>query len=353
MSGAGAERILVYGAGAAGQFVGASFARLEHDVTLMARPRLVEALREAPLAIEGPASGRYTVKLKTIAHTRDLSTPPTFVILTVKSFDTAGALPDLAELVRAGAKVLTLQNGVGNEETLSGALGEAAVRAGAFTVSVSAPQPGVVTRHTGRGGFGLAPIQGAPLDAELALFSSTGLPVIVTASHRDLKWSKLLLNVLANAQAALLDLAPRDLFANPRAFAIERQAFREARAVMRADQIGLVDLPAYPVRLLVLAMALPAPVARRVLAKRVGGGRGDKMPSLWIDLRHGRGRSEVGWLNGAVARAGARAGVRTPVNAALTRLLEAAVVDASLAPRFARRPDLLAAEVAPGLAGGD
>lgn len=343
MSGVRDERLLVYGAGAVGQFVGASLARAGHDVTLLARPRVAAVVAGKPLVVAEPGGTCRAVPLAAVSNIADLAALPTLVLLTVKSFDTRDALDDLARLVAGGAQVLTLQNGVGNEEALIGAVGREAVRSGAFTVSVSAPRPGLVRAHTTRGGFGLAPIHGESIASELALLSSTGLPVTVARSHRVLKWSKLLLNLLANAQAALLDRPPGALFASAHSFAVEQAAFREARAVMRAAGIGTTDLPAYPVRLLVAAIALPAPLARRLLARRVGGGRGDKLPSLAADLRAGRGQSEVGWLNGAVAREGARVGVATPVNAALTRMLKAAAADVAEATRFAGQPRQLAA----------
>lgn len=339
------ERILVFGAGAVGQFVGAVLARAGHDVTLLARPPLASALATGPLVVRGSADGQYAVPLATVTALDQLPAPPTLVILTVKSYDTVGALTDLARLVGEGATVLTLQNGVGNEEALVAALGAGAVRSGAFTISVSVARPGEVLRHTARGGFGLAPIHGESLGRELAVLRSTGLPVTLARSHRALKWSKLLLNMLANAQCAILDLLPRAIFASPTTFAVERAAFHEARAVMRAVSAGVVDLPAYPVRLLVGAMGLPPPLARRILEKRVARGRGDKLPSLALDLRAGRGRSEVAWLNGAVAREGARVGIATPVNGALVGLLDEATLDTNGAAKFAGQPEVLAAAI--------
>jgi 2-dehydropantoate 2-reductase len=94
---------------------------------------------------------------------------------------------------------------------------------------------------------------------------------------------------------------------------------------MRAAGIGLTDLPAYPVRALALAMSLPAGLAQRLLARRMGGGRGAKMPSLWIDLHEAKGRSEVAWYNGAVVALGRARGVPTPVNDALHRTLTALI----------------------------
>ena len=57
------------------------------------------------------------------------------------------------------------------------------------------------------------------------------------------------------------------------------------------------------------------------MVRAVGGGRGGKMPSFHIDLHTGRGKSEVEWLNGAVARYGIKFGVPAPVNQRLTAIL--------------------------------
>lgn len=339
--------ILIYGAGAVGQFVGVTLALAGQDVTLLARPALRDALARHPLVLdrEGQRSATRAVHLPVVTTIAQVVRPPALVVLTVKGYDTAAALPDLRRLAGGGAAILTLQNGVGNEETLIEALGAAAVRSGAFTTSVSAPTPGRVVRHTVKGGFGFAPCDGAAIEPIIAPFRATGLPIVVARSHRVLKWSKLLLNMLGNAQSALLDLPPAALFADPRLFALERRAFLEARAAMRAAGIGLTDLPAYQVRALAAVMALPAPLARRILAARVGGGRGAKMPSLWIDLEAGRGRSELPWYNGAVVALGQRHGVATPVNAALTRLLGAAIADPDSPVAYRGKPERLLAEI--------
>lgn len=345
--GAAPARVLVYGAGAVGQFVGATLALAGHDVTLLCRPAIRDALARGPVTIEREGAAPLAVPLAAVTRLDDVVVEPSLVVLTVKSYDTAGALPDLRRLAGAGATVLTLQNGVGNEEALAAALGAGAVRSGVFTISVGAPAPGRVVRHTAGGGFGFAPLAGEDLAPLVALFAATGLPVVTARSGRVLKWSKLLLNMLTNAQSALLDLPPAALFADPRLFAIERRAFAEARAVMRAAGIGLADLSAYPVRALAVGMALPASLSRRLLAARVGGGRGAKMPSLWLDLHAGKGRGEVAWYNGAVAALGARVDVPTPVNAALTRLLEAAAAEPVAGEPFRGCPGRLLAEIDP------
>jgi 2-dehydropantoate 2-reductase len=77
----------------------------------------------------------------------------------------------------------------------------------------------------------------------------------------------------------------------------------------------------YPLPLLApFVRRLPAAWLARGLKNFVSGGRGSKMPSLHVALTAGK-RSEVGWLNGAVAHYGQAAGVPTPVNRALTDAL--------------------------------
>ncbi len=53
----------------------------------------------------------------------------------------------------------------------------------------------------------------------------------------------------------------------------------------------------------------------------VAGGRGDKPPSLLVDMRSGRTQSEIDELNGAIVQAGKTIGMKTPVNAALVGIV--------------------------------
>jgi 2-dehydropantoate 2-reductase len=120
---------------------------------------------------------------------------------------------------------------------------------------------------------------------------------------------------------------------------------RETLAVMRANRIGVVNLPRVPVRALALGTRLPEFIARPLMLKAIGGGRGGKMPSFHIDLHSGRGRSEVNWLNGAVVRYGEKAGVLTPVNKLLTETLLALTKGEFPLETYARQPEKLLARI--------
>ena len=82
-------------------------------------------------------------------------------------------------------------------------------------------------------------------------------------------------------------------------------------------------------------------VSRPFLRKAVGGGRGGKMPSFYLDLHSGRGKSEVDFLNGAVARYGEQAGIATPVNSRLNDIMQELVEGRLPVDAYAGQPDKL------------
>lgn len=332
-----AVRILCYGAGAVGSFIAARLGLTGADVTLLGRPATVASLASTGLALE--TDGRTFVALvRAVSSVDAVRTPPDLVFLAVKSHDTAAALPDLKRLAGMGATICTMQNGVGNEQMLIEALGAEHVVSGAITISVSMPEPGLVVQHTGEGGVAFAPVPGGPSPGTaLAIFDEAGLPAVGVASYHDLKWSKLLLNLLANAQAAILDSDATTVVNDPALFGVEQRAFREALRVMRRIPAQPIGLPGYDVPKLALAMRFPRPVAWRLLKERIGGGRGEKRPSLALDLARGKRPTEVDWLNGAVVAAARQYGIRAPVNETLAALVGQLTADPAACPPVSER----------------
>ncbi len=267
-------------------------------------------------------------------------------IVAVKAYDTGGAIETLRRALgdAPSAAIVTPQNGVGNEEALAAAFGADAIVACALTVPVETDRDGKPLAANG-GGIAFAPVGAAAHNWLLATFGATGLPVIAAADYRALKWSKLALNVVANASCAILNVLPERLVHSGDAFELELRQIREVRAVMRALGIASVDLPRYPVRALQGIASLPAPVARVILANRIAGARGRKPPSLLLDLRAMRNRTEVDFLNGAVARAARTAGVKAPVNTVFARIVSDIAHMPQLWAKYRERPDALAAEV--------
>jgi 2-dehydropantoate 2-reductase len=317
--------ILIIGAGAIGGYLGGKLAA-QHNVTIYDRARLVDAVQARGLHIIEP-EGEYTVanlaaftSLEDVfAHTARFD----LALCCVKAYDTAEAIEPLKRYADRIAVWLTPQNGVANEELLGQTFGREKIIAGTVLNPISIPDVGTVRLEMRKGGLGLAPIDPAcPIGPIVDAITSIGLPLRVYADYRAMKWSKLLLNLLGNATSAILDMNTLQAFADRRVFAIEVAALREAIAVMDALNIKAVALPHYPVPLLVFAVRyVPIPLLQPILRRMAKSGRGEKLPSLLIDLNAGRPQSEIGALNGAISEASQSIGVRTPVNDALTAIV--------------------------------
>jgi 2-dehydropantoate 2-reductase len=108
---------------------------------------------------------------------------------------------------------------------------------------------------------------------------------------------------------------------------------------MRGLGLRPVDLPGVPVSLLARAIFLPPPLTQPLLYRAVVGGRGQKMPSFYSDLE--RGKSEVAWLNGAIAGEGQRLGIPTPANRRLAEVLAGLAEGRLRREAFRGRPEAL------------
>jgi len=312
-------KVYVAGAGAVGRYLGELLRSTGNDVTYAPRDLAAVERVEADLAL-----------------------------VTVKAYDTPGAIETLRRALGSAPStvIVTPQNGVGNEEALAAAFGAQNIVACALTVPVETDADGN-PKAANSGGIAFAPVDpGSSHNWLLAAFGATGIPVSAASDYRSLKWSKLALNVIANASAAILNVLPERLVHLGAAFDLEIRAIREVRAVMRKLEIPAIDLPRYPVRALQSVATLPSPIARAILANRIAGARGRKAPSLLLDLRALRNRTEIDVLNGAVARAARAAGVAAPVNTVYARIVSDIAHSPQLWAKYRERPDALTAEVA-------
>lgn len=309
-------RTLIVGGGAIGQFFAAHLAQAAHEVVVLARAREAEALNAAGVSLHcGGRMQQFAVAAVTSQGDPLLDGSFELVIVAVKAYSTgeAGALIAALQSCRS-ASVLTVQNGVGNEEQLAQALGADRIVAGALTVAVDRVDTAIVAA-TSRGGLSVAPMGGGSHNWLIAALSAGGLTVQASPDWRSLKWSKLCINILGNAVCAALDWLPSQVYSDRTAFAFERACLLETLAVMNALGIRPMNLIDYPAAVLARAASmLPPSVLRLTLSGRVSGARGGKLPSLLADLRARRPRSEVTALNGAVASHAAAAGAAAPSN---------------------------------------
>jgi 2-dehydropantoate 2-reductase len=188
--------IVVFGAGSLGSLMGGLLARA-HDVTLVGREPHVGAVAESGLHISGAVE---TTVRPTAATTAPAAAD--LALVTVKAADTEAAATALAGMDLDA--VLSLQNGMGNEETLSGRL-DCPVLAGTCTYGARLDGPGEVA-CTGVGEVVLGPCEGgqsASADRVGAAFDAAGIETTVASDMPRRLWEKLAVNAGINATTAL------------------------------------------------------------------------------------------------------------------------------------------------------
>lgn len=325
--------ILSFGAGAIGTYIGGSLVLAGHRIVFVEQPATAADLLtrglKLDLSVDTRRGGKATFALpasdavsfvSSLDEAFKLGTYDV-ILFALKSFDTPAALKTLSEYRNFNQlpPVLCLQNGVDNEPAIATALGPDKVIYGTVTSAVGRRGAGDIVLEKLRG-VGVA--DGHPLSQRLVdALEGAYLNAKLYPKAADMKWSKLLTNLLANPTSAIFNLTAAQVFADPRLYKLEILQIKECLAVMKAQGIGVVDLPGTPVRALALATRLPLWLSKPFLSKAAGAGRGAKMPSFHIDLYAGRGYSEVSYLHGTVVRAGEKFGVPTPVNKLLTETL--------------------------------
>lgn len=336
-------RFLIIGAGAIGGYVGGCLDLAGHDLTFVTRPAGAASLAADGLRLTWARTGETRVArgFQVVASVAAALNGPAYdcLILAVKAYDTEQTIQELQAITTTPPPILALQNGVDAEAVLTAAFGPQTVLSGTVTTPVSKQAGELVIEKTR--GMGIA--LGHPLSQHLAAtLTQAGIQTRLYGSAGAMKWSKLLANLVGNASSAILDLPVAALFADPRLYQIEKQTLRECLAVMRRLGDPVVDLPGTPARALGWAISrLPDALVRPLLGRFVGAGRGAKMPSLNLDVQARRTRTEVRWLNGAVARHGAELGIATPVNAVLTETVEALTAGRLKLADFRHKPEAL------------
>lgn len=299
-------RIAVMGAGAVGCYFGALLARAGHAVTLIGRPAHVEAIRANGLRLQTATLDEH---VPMAADTDPAAVRGADVVMfCVKSTDTEDAARQIQPHLAPGALVLTLQNGVDNDERVRGVLGGDGARPAAAAVAVAAAMVYVATemagpghvRHHGRGELVIAP---SPRSATVAQqFSAAGIATEVSDNVRGALWAKLVLNCAYNAISAIAQQPYGRLVQTPGVADVIADVVAECLAVAEADGIQI-----------------PGDVGAAV--HRIAATMPGQMSSTAQDLARGK-PSEIDYLNGYVVARGKAAGVATPVNRALCVLVK-------------------------------
>jgi 2-dehydropantoate 2-reductase len=300
-------RFSVLGSGAVGGYYGAKLARAGHDVAFIARGAHLEAIRARGLEIRSPALGDFTVRARAEEDTARVGVVDV-VIVAVKAYDNAAALPLLAPMLGPQTTILPLQNGVDSASDLAAHYGERPVVGGVTYVATALAAPGII-EQTGTYRrivfgevFGSLPRLSERVAAIRDALAGADIQAEAVADGRVPIWEKFifLVSLAGFTGASRLPIGP--LWADALIRAQFLACCREIELLARAEGVPVA-----------------ADIVERVAAY-VANIPGTMRSSLLIDLAQGK-RIEVEQLQGAVVRRAARAGVATPITSTLYAVL--------------------------------
>jgi 2-dehydropantoate 2-reductase len=295
-------KYVVYGAGAVGGVIGANLHRAGVEVTLVARGEHLAALRSRGLRLDTP-DGSERLRIPAVGGAGEVVwTDDTVVLLTVKSQQTQDALEDLAAHAPARTPVVSVQNGVANEQAILRRFQDV------YSVCVMLPsahlEPGVVAQKCsptpGILDIGRIPRRTDDLDEAIAAdlrragFESQPRPDIMAWKYR-----KLVLN-LGNGVDAVCA-------AGEAADELVRRARDEGDLVLRHAGVVVVSAE--------------EDAERRDDVLRSGDGAWQPGGSTWQSVRRGVGSVEIDYLSGEIVLLGRLHGIPTPVNELLQRVV--------------------------------
>jgi 2-dehydropantoate 2-reductase len=294
-------RICVVGCGAIGALYAAHLARLD-DVEVWAydvAAEHVDAINRDGLRLEGAAE--IVGRLEARTRAEEIPRCELGIVATKYAF-TDAAMAATAPVFAAGA-VCSVQNGIGAEEIVARHVPR--VIRGVCLPAGRVTAPGVVrmdaTGPTWIGPFELQPGSSAEIAALGDVLNRAGMPTRVEADARGAQWTKLLFNASTNPLAALTGLAHGELCDVPALRSTITALVDEGKGVAEALGIALDDDP-------------------DDLISRAAVENHDHKPSMLQDALAHR-PTEIDALNGGIVRAGAEAGVPTPLHATIAALI--------------------------------
>lgn len=297
-------KIAIVGAGAIGGLFGSLLHKGGENVTFVdINQEHIGVIQSVGLTVVRQ-SGNEVLKIKATTKIEEAGTPD-LIIFAVKSYDNQQAAHDCLKIVGPNTIVLTVQNGIGNVDTLAAVLGANHIIAGTTAFGCTVLGPGKI-KPSEKGSISIGELDGRitpRLEKVVAAFTRAGIEMHTSQNVDSLIWTKLLVNVGINALGAITLLTNGQLLEYEETESLQAAVVAEGAAVAKAKGIEFMtdDILQHV----------------RVVAQ----GTYSNKASMRQDVERGS-RTEVLAINGAIVAEGKKYGIPTPVNDTLTKLVK-------------------------------
>jgi len=297
-------RILIVGPGAMGSLFAVLLADAGNEVFVLDyKPDRAVKLNENGFRLHGISGERFR-KIKVSSRADEIPIV-NYAFIWVKSYDTASAIRSIGYALGESGYVVTLQNGLGNADIIAERFGAERVIAGVTSHGATCLAPGDVL-HAGAGETVIGTLSGRASEGVVecaGMLNDAGIQTRISEDIRSEIWGKLIVNAAINPLTAITGLKNGELIRHDETMRVMEMTVREGVKV--ASELN-VPLP------------YPNPMGRVVEVCRLTA---DNISSMLQDVMAGR-RTEIDFINGAIAKLGRERKIPTPVNETLTNLVK-------------------------------
>ena len=297
-------KIAIIGSGALGLYYGALLQRGGHEVHFLLR-RDYDAIIRGGLTVHS-INGDFYLPAISGHKTSDTIGPVELVIVGLKTFANGFMYDLIKPLIATDTKILTLQNGLGNEELLAELFGPERILGGVAFLCSNRGESGHV-HHLGAGKVTIGEYSkndNKRLELIASCFSSAGVECETTGDLKKARWEKLVWNIPFNGLCALLQQPVDKLLEVPGCRKLVRDLMIEVITAANAQN---------------LTQAIPEEYADDML--EVTAGMGEYRPSMQIDREEGR-KLEIQAIFRVPLEYGLQQGINMPRIEMLAVLLE-------------------------------
>ena len=294
--------IVIIGAGAIGSLFGALLSK-KNNVLLIGRKKHVATIKKNGLVLRGKTN--LTAKISAEDTIDKITSPPDFLILTVKSYDTETAIKDARKIIGSDTIVLSLQNGLDNVDKILGAIDKRNVLAGITTHGAFFSKPGII-EHTGSGETILGELHGRKtkrIKNITSLFNETGIETKISTNINKEIWVKAIVNSSINPLTSIFQCKNGYLLKNPLLEDIVDKICAESTKVANSEGM---------------------PVSYNDMIKKTKEGvrnTSENYSSMLQCFKLGK-KTEIDSINGKIVKIGKKHGLELSINKILVYLIK-------------------------------
>ncbi len=300
------KKLAVIGTGGVGGYFGAKLLKAGFDVTFVATPKSAEIIKQKGLTVKSP-NGDMEFKQVSVSSDYSSIKDSDIVFLCTKSQNTKEIAQGIKPYFKENSVIVSLQNGIENEEILSEILGKNRVIPAQIYISVASPSPGIV-EHGGSGEIIIGELDNKTtqrLEELQKLLNSASIPTKMTNDYKKILWLKLLVNSVYNGFSAVLGDDFKKIPFSKEGKNAFWEMLKEGQKVAIADGVNVEEKH-----------------LKKIMEMTEEGNVFFNYPSSTLQDIKKQKPLEIDYIQGAIIRKGEKYHIETPMNKLIWSLLK-------------------------------